>query len=255
MNPLTRDLLVAAGLLAILLAALEGGFRAGRRATGDTDAGASGEIGVIQGAILGLLALLLAFSFGAAGERFVERQDLIVQEANAIGTAYLRADLLDEPHRSELRAALRSYTEQRIEVSRQLRTGIEPAALAEVEHLHARIWNAARAGVAARPAAMLGVLPPVNEVIDLHATRLAAGRRHLPALVIGLLIGCSGLAIGIIGYGCGIGGRRHEPLTMSLAILIGAALWVTLDLDQPRGGLIRLSDAPLKELKFDQSPE
>jgi hypothetical protein len=248
---LVQDLPVAFALLGLLLLALEAGFRAGCRGTADRDARASGQVGAIQGAMLGLLGLLLAFSFGAAAARFIDRQRLIVQEANAIGTAYLRADLLDESHRSELRAALKQYTEHRIEVSSRLRTGLTPTALEEVKRLHARIWSAASGGVAARPAAMLAVLPPVNEVIDLHATRMAAGRMHLPSLVIGLLIGCSVLAIGVIGYGCGLGGGRRAPLTVSLAILIGIALWVTIDLDHPRAGLIQLSDAPLKELRFE----
>src|SRR5262245_35230027 len=251
MNPLTRDVAVAAGLLGILLAALEGGFRAGRRATGDTDAAASGQIGAIQGAILGLLALLLAFSFGAAGARFIERQDLIVEEANAIGTASLRADLLDEPQRSELRAALKRYTEHRLEVSANLRHGVDPSALSEVERLHERIWSAAVAGVSARPASTLAVLVPVNEVIDMHATRLAASRKHLPSLVLGLLIACSALAIAVIGYGCGMGGRRRAPMTVALALLIGVGLWITVDLDRPRAGLMQLSDAPLAALRFD----
>lgn len=117
MIPIIQDISIAAGLLLLLLVALEAGFRIGRRATGGADASLSSQVGAIQGALLGLLGLLLAFSFAAAGARFLERQDLIVQEANAIGTAYLRADLLDEPHRSELRAALRRYTENRIEIS------------------------------------------------------------------------------------------------------------------------------------------
>jgi hypothetical protein len=103
--------------------------------------------------------------------------------------------------------------------------------------------------------AILGVLVPVNEVIDLHSTRLAAGRKHLPRPVMGLLIVCSMLATGVIGYGCGLGGRRRAPLTVSLAILIGMALWITVDLDHPRAGLLRLSDAPLEALKLDRVPE
>jgi hypothetical protein len=246
-----EDLLIAAGLLALLLTALEAGFRAGRAVKRDSQASGGGQVGAIQGAILGLLGLLLAFSFSAAGARFLERQDLIVEEANAIGTASLRADLLDEPHRSALRAALRRYTEHRLALSRQLRSGVEATVLAEIEQLHARIWRAAIAGVSSRPASMIGVLPPINEVIDLHSTRVAAGRKRLPMPVVGLLIVCSGLAIGVIGYGCGIGGGRNAPLTVPLAILIGAALWVTVDLDHPRAGLMQLSDAPLQALKFD----
>jgi hypothetical protein len=247
------ELAVCAGLFGLLLASLEVGFRAGRHAARDADARASGQVGALQGAVLGLLGLLLAFSFAAAGARFLERQDLIVAEANAIGTAFLRADLLDEPHRSQLRAALARYTERRLEISSRLRGGIEPGALQEVERMHAQIWSAAVAGVGARPGSALAVLPPVNEVIDLHATRLAAGRKHLPSLVLGLLIVSSALAIGTIGYGCGMGGSRRAPMTSSLALLIGAALWITIDLDHPRGGLLRLSDAPLEALKLDAS--
>jgi hypothetical protein len=251
MNPIVQDMAIAAGLLALLIAALEVGFRVGRSALADADARASGQIGAIQAALLGLLGLLLAFSFAAAGSRFLERQDLIVSEANAIGTAYLRADLLDEPHRSELRAALKAYTEYRIALSSRLRTGIGPAAVADIDRQHARIWSAAIAGVAARPASMLAVLPPVNEVIDLHATRVAAGEKHLPMLITGLLIACSMLAIADIGYGNGVGGRRRAALTVPLAILIGVALWITIDLDQPRAGLLQLSDEPLKAVRFD----
>ena len=109
MIAIAKDLSVAAGLVVLLLAALEAGFRAGRRAASEADGRSSGQVGAVQGALLGLLGLLLAFSFAAAGGRFLEKQDLIVQEANAIGTAWLRADLLEEPHRSELRAALQRF--------------------------------------------------------------------------------------------------------------------------------------------------
>jgi hypothetical protein len=246
-----EELSVAAALFGLLLVSLEAGFRVGRGAAQEGDTAATGQVGAIQGAVLGLLGLLLAFSFAAAGARFLERQDLIVQEANAIGTAFLRADLLDEPHRSELRAALKRYTEHRIQVSANLRKGLDPGVHAEVARLHARMWSAAIAGVGARPAFTLAVLPPVNAVIDLHSTRLAAGRKHLPSLVLGLLIACSALAVAVIGYGCGMGGRRRAPMTVALALLIGTGLWITIDLDHPRGGFMQLSDAPLEELRFD----
>jgi zinc transporter ZupT len=250
----TNDLLTAFGLLALLFASLEVGFRAGRRTIADSDARAAGQIGSIQGAILGLLGLLLAFSFSAAGTRFLERQDLIVTEANAIGTAYLRADLLDEDHRAELRSALKRYTEHRIELSRRVALGITADDHEEISRQHARIWSAASRGVNVRPEFVMAVLPPVNEVIDTHSLRIAAGKKHVPALVLGLLIASSALAIGIIGYGCGTGGKRRAPLTASLALLVGAALWITIDLDHPRAGLLRLSDAPLRDLKFDAAP-
>jgi hypothetical protein len=254
MIALVEDTGLAVGLLAVLLGALEIGYRAGRREARDVHPVASAQIGAIQGAVLGLLGLLLAFSFAAAGTRFLERQDLITQEANAIGTAYLRADLLEEPHASDLRAALRRYTEYRIAVSSHLRGALDPAIAAEVERQHAEIWKAASAGVAARPAVALAVLGPVNDVIDLHATRVAAGRKHLPLPVTMLLVTCSLLAIAVIGYANGLGGERVAPLTLPLAFLIASALWITVDLDHPRAGLIRLSDAPLQALKLEPAP-
>lgn len=251
MSPVLGDLLIAVGLVGVLLLSLEAGYRSGRRARHDVETAASSQVGAVQGALLGLLGLLLGFSFAAAGARFLERQDLIVVEANAIGTAYLRAELLAEPHRFALRDALRRYTEHRLAVAARLRGPVAPTVASDVDRLHAAIWSAAMAGVTDRPGSAVSVLPPVNEVIDLHSVRVAAGRKHLPLLVMGLLVACSALAIGVIGYGCGLGGRRSAPLTVPLAILIGTALWITIDLDHPRAGLIQLSDAPLAALRFD----
>jgi hypothetical protein len=253
--PMAVEILIALGLLGLLLAALELGYRFGFRVTrsdaADARAGGGGQIGTVQAAVLGLLGLLLGFSFAGAAARFIERQDLITVESNAIGTAYLRADLLDEPYKSELRAALKTYTEHRLEVSQRLRTGIDVADLAAVDELHGRIWKAASAGVSAKPDMMLGVLPPVNDVIDVHATRLNAGRKHLPTLVMGLLVACSAIALAMIGYGCGVGARRRAPLTVPLALLIGTTLWITIDFDHPRGGLMQLNDTPLRTLRFE----
>ena len=101
----------------------------------------------------------------------------------------------------------------------------------------------------------VAVLAPVNEVLDLHASRVAAAQKHLPALVMGLLMTCSILTLGVIGYACALARRRNTFLTSVIAILIGAALWTTIDLDRPRIGLIRLSDAPLEAIQLDpQAP-
>ena len=241
---------IALALFGTLMLALEIGYRRGRRDSNERDAQAGAQIGAIQGAVLGLMGLLLAFSFAAAGARFLERQDLIVKEANAIGTAYLRADLLEEPHKTELRSALQKYTEHRIAVSDRSPGVVSDEDAAEVQHGQARIWNAAIAGVLAKPAVMLGVLPPVNDVIDVHSDRIFAGKKHIPWLVMGLLIACSLMSVAVIGYGCGLGGHRRAMLTISLAFIVGTSLWITLDLDHPRAGLLRLSDAPLKAIQF-----
>lgn len=245
----TSYVLLGIAILALFVLALEVGFRMGTRGGSGQEQSAS-QLGTIQGATLGLLALLLGFSFAGAAGRFMERQDLIVREANAIGTAWLRAGLLPEPQGAELRKSLESYLAQRLELSRNLQRGLSSEALAEIAELQRGIWRAAKEGVRAQPALAVAVLPPVNEVLDLHALRLAAGRKHLPALVMGLLVLCSVLALGTIGFGTGIAGRRNLPVALSLAILIGAALVTTVDMDHPRLGLIRLDDSPLIELEL-----
>lgn len=256
------NLAIAGGLLGLLLVALEVGYRRGRRAIQLHDVPSSAQIGAVQGAILGMLGLLLAFSFSAAGGRFLERQDLIVAEANAIETVWRRAELIDEPARSELRSAVKEYTAHRIAVTReraqqgdQLGEQLGERDEAEIARLHGRIWHSAVAGVTQRPQAMVAVLNPVDEMLDLHATRLYARRKHIPVLVLGLLISSSVLALGVIGYGCGVAGRRSAAMTVPLSIVIGVALWVTIDLDYPRRGLLQLSDAPLEALRFDGVPE
>lgn len=243
---------IAVGLLAVLLAALEAGFRVGKRARRDEDSAARGQIGAVQGAVLGLLGLLLGFSFAGAAGRFMERQDLITREANAIGTAYLRADVLEEPHSTALRRALSEYTSHRLGATPALRSGLTEETVAKVDQLQARMWRAASDGANARPATMPVVLPAVNEVIDVHSLRVAAGQKHLPALILALLGGSSMLAIGVMGYGSGLSSRRHFLLHAALVGLVWTALWTTIDLDYPRRGILQLNDAPLRALKFDQ---
>lgn len=248
------ELIVAPGLLLMLLLAQDAGFRLGKRARSSEHAPTSGQMGALVGALLGLLGLLLGFSYAGAASRFIARQDLIVSEANAIGTAYLRAEMLNEPYRSSLRTALKEYTELRLEASKALRTGVDPLVLTELMKRQDRIWTSARDGVNDKPGMVMAVLPPVNEVIDLHTLRIAAGKRHVPNLIMAMLVACSALCIGVLGYDAGLAGRRNALLYASLAILIGTALWTTIDMDYARIGLVRLSDAPLQDLKFEGAP-
>lgn len=235
-----------------LLLAIESGYRLGRHAvksdrrSGDSKTGA--HTGAVQGATLGLLGLLLGFSFAGAAGRYIERQDLITSEANAISTAYLRAELLPAPHGEDLRGALRDYVAHRIEISQSLKLSLTDEDVARIAGFHDRIWRAASGGVREQPGLATPLLNPVNDVLDLHASRVATGHKHLPGLVLGLLALCAALAMGSMGYGCGLMGRRNLSITAPLAVLIGAAMWTTIDLDYARIGLIRVSDQALLDL-------
>ena len=170
---------IAVGLFGGLLLVLEITFQLGRlvkRHTRDDEA----QLGTIQAATLGLLGLLLGFSFSGAADRFVDHQELIVQEANAIATAYYRADLLAEPYRGQLRDALKQYIRRESVYLTIRSTPRQGDTRRQSEELQDRIWQAAMTGVKESPQFNEVVLPPVNQVIDLHATRLAALDRHLP---------------------------------------------------------------------------
>ncbi|HVJ81070.1 MAG TPA: hypothetical protein VNC50_08375 [Planctomycetia bacterium] len=243
------EISVAATLVFVVFGAAEIGRRVGlRHHRLDPDA-ARPQLGTIQASILGLLALLLGFNFSGAAARFIDRQDLMVDEANAIGTAWLRADLLDEPARGDYRKLLREYVDNRLLLSKSGDLPSIEAGLQTAERLQARMWSVAVDGVKNAKGRELSVLPPLNETIDLHAKRLSAAQRHAPRPVTALIVACAAIAIGSVGYGGGVAAERGRALTVVLAVLVVATLWVTIDLDHPREGLIRISPAPLEALQ------
>ncbi len=254
MNMLLVEIIVAVCIIILLAIAIECGFRFGiaaqigavRRGRGELP---SGQIGAIQGAVLGLLGLLLGFSFAGASSRYAERQHLVVAEANALGTLRLRAQLLDEPHRGNLLRILSEYIDVRIARLDATTPAERLTLLTKAESLQDSIWNNAKEGVEAKPLTIMAVLPPTNEVLDLYTTQRAASRRHLPAPVVILLIGSAMLAMATVGYGSGITGRRQFGLITAVGLLVASTLCTTLDLDYPAAGIIHVDDTPIRALK------
>lgn len=236
------------GIIAALLAAVETGYRFGLRRMRTFPADQKIDTGAIQGAMLGVLGMLLGFSFAGAASRFIERQDLIDREANAIGTAYLRADLLNKDDAAELKAALLSYLDHRLVIARSVQFALSPEYAKKASADHARIWAAACKGIENKPATINIVVGAVTEVLDLHDFRVAAGRKHLPGLVLTLLSICSVLTLSVMGYASALGRHRNTLMISVIAILISAALWTTIDMDWTRIGLVRVSDQALYDL-------
>jgi hypothetical protein len=170
-------LLVALSLLVLG----EAGFRFGAAARRRNPAAAEGHSGSVQGAVLGLLGLLLGFSFAMAVGRNETRRALTVDEANSIGTTWLRADFLDEPERTEVRSLLRRYTQLHLD-SHDVDGGQDVAKLlAESTGIQNRLWAIARQAAAGKPDAVtVSFITTLNETIDLQASRLAARRNHVP---------------------------------------------------------------------------
>src|SRR5262245_63414258 len=157
------ELLVALGLLAGVVVAHELGFWLGSLIRG-ADEPFDREVALVRASTAAVVAFLVGFAFSGAASRFTARVDVIVKEANALVTAYLRADAIAEPQRGELKAALREYTADRVRLlSGEERDQIEPL-LAKVTGLHERMWSAAIKSTQDSPPLMAVVLPPINEV-------------------------------------------------------------------------------------------
>lgn len=240
------DFLIVAALVAGGLAAGEIGYRVGV-AWGPREKAFGSHLDLVRGAVFALVAFLIGFAFAGAGSRYVDRMDIVVTEANALGTAWLRADLLAEPQRAELKAALREYTADRVHMlSIEDRAEIM-ARLAKVGPLHARMWTAGLAGTKDNaPLAQL-VLAPLNEVFDLHTSHLALVYRSLPRPIMVVLLAITALSLFLVGFGSGIAGRHYRTLDTVYALVLSVALWMTFDLDRPRQGLIQISHKPLAD--------
>lgn len=199
---------------------------------------------MIQGAILGLLGLVLGFSFSGAMGRFVDRQDALAIEANAIETAYERMDLL--PNGELVRQHLREYAALRLELFREIR----PRSAAAITERMLDRQEAARAvaleGVRQSPQFAALVIPGLEAVGDEFVRRTAFDRRHLPSEMVLVLILSSCLSMGTIGYGFGLVERQRLGPAMALAALIAITLFVTIDFDRPRRGFISLDGTPLE---------
>jgi hypothetical protein len=159
----------------------------------------------------------------------------------------LRADTIAEPERGELKAALKEYTADRVTLlSREGRNQIEPL-LAKVNGLHERMWRSAIKGTQDNAPLMGVVLPPINQIIDLHSTHLAMARRHLPIPIMTALLGAAAIGVGMLGFGDGRVGRRFSMLDSVYGVVLAVALWMTIDLDYPGIGIIRVTNLPVVE--------
>ncbi len=163
--------------VAVIHLAVEGGVRLGQYRRRRSEQEDRPPVGEMVAATLALLAFLLAFTFGLAASRFDVRRGLVIDEANAIGTTALRAGLLPEPHRSDVRRILREYVDVRVEA---IQPGKLNRSIARSEELHARLWAHAVAVGEKNPGSIVVGLfiASLNEVIDLHAKRLALGVRN-----------------------------------------------------------------------------
>ena len=236
----------------LMIAANEAGFHLGRKSEASTPDKAKSQISAVEDGMLGILALLLGFTMFMVVTRFEARKQLVLDEANAIGTSYLRTALLPAPEGSEIASLLRRYIDVRVQY------GTASSDLAPLEGLNAQttrlqneLWvravaygqndpNPVRTGL---------LLQSLNQVIDLESAQRMAFQNSVPKSVI-YVNGIVGLlAAMLVGYTFGLNGRRQIFPTFVLAVAITLVLALIIDLDRPRSGFIRVSQQPMIDLQ------
>lgn len=248
-------LLMLAGLLLALLVATEIGRRIGMAKLARDPEGLPKGAGAAEAAVFALLGLLLAFEFSGAASRFEGRRHLITAETNAIGTAYLRIDMLAADAQPAMKELFRRYLDSRLETYRTpLDKAATQASLATNAALQGEIWTKAVAEVrrpdAPTQAAML-LLPALNEMIDITTTRLMATRNHPPLVIFLLLVGISFIGALLVGYDASVNKGRNWLHMFVFAAILSVTTYVIVDLEFPRLGLMRVdsADQALVELR------
>ena len=232
-----------------MLVALELGRRIGRVRLQADPAGAQSGLGALEGAVFGLMGLLIAFTFSGAAARFDTRRELLLKESNAIGTAWLRLDLLAGPARETLRADFRTYVDQRLAATRAHATQADAAFAVLEAQLWAHVVAATQASPDARAASLL--LPAINEMFDVASARFVASQTHLPAVIYAMLVALAVVCSLLAGHGLAGAQRRNWLHILAFTGSLLLAIAVTIDLEFPRRGFIRVDryDQLLVELR------
>lgn len=233
--------------ITIAVVSVELGFRAAlyrKQRSAEPEAPSAGMVG----ATLGLLAFMLAFTFGLAGTRFEARRQLVQSEANAISTTYLRADLLPEPMHTDSHALLKEYVDTRL-------AGTNPAKIAESisksEEIQRRLWAQAVLAVQKEKSVITSLFSQsVNQLIELHSQRVTAGlRSRIPAAIwIGLYLVLI-LAMAAVGYQEGMASKRRSIAVITVVCGFSIVMFLIADLDRPGQGYLQVNQEAMMDVK------
>ena len=246
MNVIIAGLIFSVALFAGILALIETGRRIGARRLSEEGESASKGFGAVVGAIFALLGLVLAFLFSGALTRFDARRQLVVEEANDIGTAWLRVDLLPAEAQPAMRDLFRRYLDSRIKTYQQVpdmtsvREELEKSSAMQREIWTLAVSSSKKADTGAAP--ML-LLPALNAMFDIVTTRTEAIRLH-PPLVIHAMLGALTLACSLFaGYDMASRPRMNLFHSIAFSAVLSVTVYVIVDLEFPRLGLIRMTDS------------
>lgn len=236
------------GIGLLLLIVAEIGYRMGFRIPRKDDPALQSEISGYQAAVLGLLALLLGFTFSMALSHYDLRRNLVVQEANAIGTTFLRTSFLPPESRETSRRLLRDYADLRMEYDSG--TMDQELLLQRATSIQGELWKQAEAAAYATPTAITATyITAINEMIDAASTRIAASRVRIPGALWMILLIVSVFGIWAAGFSAGVNRKRALFLTVGLPILITLVLQLITDISTPKGGLIRTDYSSMVDVR------
>lgn len=240
--------------VAIVLLSIGTGVFLGQRRRHLTDHEGESSLSTIIGATLGLLAFMLAFTFGMAAERYQMRKQLLLEEVNAVGTTYLRAGLLLEPHRSEVKKLLREYVDLRVNMAKQMlhqQSQEFSDVLSRSDGLQEQLWSHAAALAKADRSSEIDALfiSSLNEMIDLHNSRVTVIGYHIPTPIWYVLYFITIFSTLTVGYQAGLAGKTSFNMSFVLALTFSAVIFLIADLDRATEGSLRISQQPMFELQ------
>ena len=232
----------------VMLLSVEIGHRVASYQKQRREADKPALVAPVVGASLGLLAFMLAFTFGMAGSTFQDRRVVVLDEANAIGTAYLRAAMLPKNIGTESRDLLREYVDVRLEA---IQSGNVDQAISRSEQLQNLLWSQAIAATEKERSAMTSLyIQSLNEVIDLHSKRVVAGlRSRVPGAIWISLYLLAVLAMSAMGYQQGLTSTKRSLAVMALVLAFSLVLMLIVDLDRPGQSLIQVSQQSMIDLR------
>lgn len=254
MNVATLSVFVAVGLFVGVVVLIEVGRRIGVWRLARDPEGARTGTGVVDGAIFGLLGLLIAFTFSGAAARFDARRELIVEETNAIGTAWLRIDLLPGDAQRGIRDLFRRYLDSRLAVYAAIPDmNAVKTELVRSQQLQDEVWSASLAACreVRDPATTSLVVAALNAMIDITTTRTVASMAHPPTIIYVMLVVLALACALLVGYSMAGARGRNWLHIAAFAAVVALTVYVTLDLEFPRLGMIRIDavDQILRDLR------
>ncbi len=231
-------------IILLMFAALEVGYRVAIKERGTWKNPEAGGGHAVQTALLALLGLILAFTMASGVNRNQIRKQVVIHEANALGTAFSRADLMAEPGRTELKQALLDYSRTRVfEQGEVILTEQREEIIQKTLQSQSKLWPITkRVMEQIQPDPIEALLvAAVNDVLDVHTSRVAASFDTLPTSVLWMLVFIAMVSVGIGGFNAGISDRLSRGRQTALILVLASVLIVLMDLDRPNDGLIQVS--------------